>query len=305
MISFGGGGSRRHADTCEATFDSMDWSDLTDELDAWRAEGRLASLWWRDDDAVAPTPALDRLAGLAREHGVTVGLAVIPALAQPSLGPWLESVRAEVLQHGWVHRSHAANAEKKAELGRHRASEVVTAELSKGFRALGEHAGDRLLPVLVPPWNRIDPGLVQDLPRIGFQGLSTFGPRRAAEPAPGLGQTNCHVDVVDWRGGRGFVGCDRALAAVIAHLAARRRGSADPAEPTGLLTHHLVHEESIWTFIARFLERTRQHPAARWLAPSEAILGERHAASCRALSFEPSTPAGNRGARGSCTERPA
>ena len=283
----------------------MDWSDLDDELDAWGAEGRVATLWWRDDDAAAPAPALGRLAGLAREHGVTVGLAVIPALAQPSLAPWLESVRAEVLQHGWAHRNHAANGEKKAELGRHRASDIVTAELSKGFGKLGEYAGDRLLPVLVPPWNRIDPGLVQELPHIGFQGLSTFGPRRAAEPAPGLGQTNCHVDVVDWRGGRDFVGCDRALAAVVAHLAARRRGSADPAEPTGLLTHHLVHEESIWTFIARFLERTRQHPAARWLAPSEAILGERHAASRRALSFEPSTPAGNRGARGSRTERPA
>ena len=251
----------------------MDWSDLTDELDAWRAEGRIASLWWRDDDAVAPAPALARLAGLACEHGVTVGLAVIPAPAQPSLAPWLEPARVEVLQHGWTHRSHAAGDEKKSELGHHRACGVMAEELTQGLAKLRELAGARCLPVLVPPWNRIDPVLIPALPRAGFHGLSVYGPRTAAEPAPGLRQTNCHVDVVDWRGGRGFVGRDRALAAVVGHLAARRERSVDPSEATGLLTHHAVHEEATWTFIARFLERTVRHPAARWLAPGEAILG--------------------------------
>lgn len=250
----------------------MDWSNLANELDAWHAEGRTASLWWRDDDATAPAPALDRLAALAREHVVTVGLAVIPALATPSLLRWLESAHVEVLQHGWAHHDHSANGEKKAELGCHRAPGVVTAELSKGFGRLDELARDRRLPMLVPPWNRIDSGLVQVLPQIGFRGLSTFGPRRAAEPVPGLRQTNCHVDVVDWRGGRVFVGCDRAIAAVVEHLAARRARKVDPAEPTGLLTHHAVHEESTWSFITQFVERTRRHPAARWLAPSEAML---------------------------------
>ena len=251
----------------------MNWSDLTRELDAWRDEGRTASLWWRDDDAVAPAPALDRLVRLAREHEVTVGLAVIPALAEPALAPWLEPVRAEVLQHGWAHRSHAAPGEKKTELGGRRTTDDVTAELSRGFGKLGEIAGVRFRPVLVPPWNRIDPDLVPALPRAGFLGISTYGPRAGAEPAPGLRQANCHVDVVDWRGGRGFVGRGRALAAAIGHLAARRARSVDPAEPTGLLTHHAVHEESTWAFVARFLERTRCHPAARWLAPGEAILG--------------------------------
>ena len=250
----------------------MDWSDLANELDAWQAEGRIASLWWRDDDAAVPTPALDRLAGLAREHEVTVGLAVIPALAELSLAPWLESVRAEVLQHGWAHRNHAAGGEKKSELGDGRDTRAAMGELTRGFGKLRVLAGDRFRPVLVPPWNRIDPVLVPTLPRIGFRGLTTFGPRCAASPAPGLMQTNCHVDVVDWRGGRGFVGPERALAAVVGHLAARRKGSVDAAEPTGLLTHHAVHDESAWDFCARLFERARRHPAARWLEPGEAIL---------------------------------
>ena len=250
----------------------MNWSDLRDELDAWHDAGRTASFWWRDDDATAPTPALDRLAGLACEHAITVGLAVIPALAQPSLAPWLESERAEVLQHGWAHCNHAAHGQKRAELGAHRAPEVAAAELSKGFAKLRELAGARYLPVLVPPWNRIDDAVISTLADVGFRALSTFGPRRAAAAAPGIGQTNCHVDVVDWRGGRGFVGRDRAVAAVVAHLAARRTLSADPAEPTGLLTHHAVHEESTWTFIDRFMALTRRHPAVRWLAPNEAMI---------------------------------
>ncbi|MCY4285324.1 MAG: polysaccharide deacetylase family protein [Thiotrichales bacterium] len=250
----------------------MNWPDLIGELDAWRDEGRTASLWWRDDDAVAPTPALDRLAGLAGEHAVTVGLAVIPALAQPALAAWIGSAPVEVLPHGWQHRNHAGPGEKKAELAGHRQADAVVAELAQGLRRLGEIAGDRLRPVLVPPWNRIGRDLRPALPRLGFRGLSTFGPRPAVEPSPGLRQVNCHVDVVDWRGGRGFVGCDRALASVIAHLAARRARSVDSAEPTGLLTHHAVHEESTWTFLARFMERTRRHPAVRWLAPGEALL---------------------------------
>lgn len=250
----------------------MDWSDLCEELDAWHGEGRIASLWWRDDDATAPAPALDRLARLARDHEVTVGLAVIPGLAEPALASWLESVRAEVLQHGWIHRSHAAAGEKNIELGRHRAAGVVTSELSEGLAKLRELAGTRFVPVLVPPWNRIDSALIRELPGAGFRGLSTYGPRDVEMPAPQLRQTNTHVDVVDWRGGRRFVGRDRAVSAAVAHLAARRERSADPAEPTGLLTHHAVHEESTWTFIADFIDRTRSHPAVRWLAPREAIL---------------------------------
>ena len=249
----------------------MNWTHLVDEFDAWHVEGRLASLWWRDDDAATQTPALKRLADLARAHDVTIGLAVIPALVRPRLATWVESAPVEVLQHGWAHRSHTAVGEKKAEFGNGRDTDEGMRELRQGFGTLRDLVCHRFSPVLVPPWNRLDPGLIPRLAHAGFRGLSTYGPRSAAAPASGLRQTNCHVDVVDWRGGRGFVGHDRALSAVVAHLAARRAQSVDPTEPTGLLTHHAVHEEATWTFIARFLERTRRHPAVRWLAPSEAI----------------------------------
>src|SRR5438132_1435783 len=39
---------------------------LSLELHAWRRAGRAARLWWRDDDARARSPALERLAPEAR-----------------------------------------------------------------------------------------------------------------------------------------------------------------------------------------------------------------------------------------------
>ncbi len=45
--------------------------------------------------------------------------------------------------------------------------------------------------------------------------------------------------------------------------------AVDPDEPTGLLTHHLEHDEPCWAFIDRLLEETRGHPAVRWLSAEE------------------------------------
>ena len=63
----------------------MSWDRLDRELAAWAAEGREATFWWRDDDAVAATPALDRLLRLTESGGVPLALAVIPAPAEPGL----------------------------------------------------------------------------------------------------------------------------------------------------------------------------------------------------------------------------
>jgi len=36
-------------------------------------------------------------------------------------------------------------------------------------------------------------------------------------------------------------------------------GGADPDEPIGLLTHHLIHDESVWRFCEALLDRLRMH----------------------------------------------
>ena len=63
------------------------WPDLVNELDQWGEAERVATLWWRDDDAVAPTAGLERLLSIA--GGVPVALAVIPSVAEPELAVWL------------------------------------------------------------------------------------------------------------------------------------------------------------------------------------------------------------------------
>ena len=53
----------------------------------------------------------------------------------------------------------------------------------------------------------------------------------------------------------------------------RRTGEMDDAEPTGLLSHHLVHDEAAWRFIDDYIEATKSHPAARWISAREAFAG--------------------------------
>ena len=48
---------------------SAAWQKFADELARWSDAGREVELWWRDDDAARPTPALDRLLRLAADGG--------------------------------------------------------------------------------------------------------------------------------------------------------------------------------------------------------------------------------------------
>ena len=243
------------------------WHELDRELDAWASGGCQATLWWRDDDAIEPAPTLARLLALSAGQPVPLAIAVIPARALPSLAAvLLDHPTVTPMQHGYAHRNYGA---KDGELGPARPLAMNERELALGRRLMGDLFGAAALPVLVPPWNRIDPALVARLPRLGFRGLSTYGPRATAEPAPGLIQVNTHLDIIDWRGSRGFVGQEKALAQLIARLGDRRTCRADPSEPTGLLTHHLVHDAGAWDFIASLLRRIARHRGARWLAPAE------------------------------------
>lgn len=248
------------------------WRDLGAELDAWRAAGRSATLWWRDDDAAKPEPALDRLLELRRTLDVPLCLAVIPAAAQATLAEALAAEPgASVASHGYAHVNHAGTQGRKAEFGPERPLADMIGELKAGHERIGALFGAAARPILVPPWNRIAPALVPKLPEAGFRGLSTVEARTPLEANAGLVQVNIHADLIDWRGSGGFLGAEATLARIVAHLAARRSGSADADEPTGLLSHHLVHDEKAWDFLATYLERTRAHRAVRWLSAAAAF----------------------------------
>jgi hypothetical protein len=244
---------------------SARWRDFSEELNCWGAEGRMATLWWRDDDAAAPCRQLDDL--LSAAAGVPVALAVIPALAGSALAGWLEACAPtpiHVLQHGWRHLNHRASG-KKSEFPSSRVRDLAAADLWNGRQRLMELFGARALAVLAPPWNNFDAGLLPLLVETGLAAISVINPRRAVYPIPGVFASNVHVDLVAWRADRSFIGAAAALGEITAHLQERRLRSVDADEPTGILTHHLVHDDAARAFLAELVGRTREHPAARWL----------------------------------------
>lgn len=232
------------------------WQALERELEHWRAAGRTAELWWRDDDAADAGPELDRLLALHRETAMPLALAVVPARATSALAARLAAEPGvDLLQHGYAHVNHAMPGEgKKIELGLHRPAMIVLGELGTGWLALERLFGNRPLSVMVPPWNRIAPVLVPTLPEIGFTGLSTFGARARAQPVRGLRQVNTHVDLIDWKGERGFAGEEACFSVLVASLA---RSRTDSGEPVGILSHHLAMDGRAWDFLRSFWERTR------------------------------------------------
>ena len=251
------------------------WERLSAELDQWQALGHVATLWWRDDDAVTATSALDRLLGLQQDRGVPLALAVIPARVQEALACKIEHYpQIAVLQHGYAHKNYAGEGERAIELGGQRPREGVVEELEKGWRTLRAMFADRLLPVMVPPWNRICAELYPDLCGLGFRALSCFSPRPRREAVTGLLQTNCHADLVDWRRDRRFRGEDPTLAQICTHLQARRAGRVDAGEVTGILSHHLVHDDDCWRFLDTLLDECNRHPGARWLETDQACLAQ-------------------------------
>lgn len=231
--------------------------DVLKALDQRAREGRPARLWWRDDDAVAPTEALDRLLGLSTTWKIPLALAVIPERTGTALADRLGAEDlTTVTVHGWAHRNHAPATEKKAELGAHRPAPAVLAELAQGLTKLRDLYGPRLAPVLVPPWNRIAPEVVAGLPALGFHAVSTFGPPK---PAP-LAVVNTHVDLMDWHG----TGGGRPTITLYADLA---RALAPPGDGAiGILSHHLVHDVQAWAFLDALFALTQGHPGCRWVS---------------------------------------
>lgn len=225
----------------------IDWSTLTYELSLWRREALSLPIWWRDDDAVAATPELERLSALSCDVGVPVHVAVIPDLIQPTLPPLIaQEANLIPVIHGWRHISHAPDGAKNAEFGHSRDS--AQGELTQAYKRMEETFRQALVPLFVPPWNRITPEFFPDLTAAGYRGLSTYGPRKSVHVAEELLQLNTHIDPIFWRGNHGLVAPETLVTELVNTLRERRCGQADIEEPLGLLTHHLVHSEDVWTF---------------------------------------------------------
>jgi hypothetical protein len=233
-------------------------------LDRAAAHGLKIPFWWRDDDAIDATPALEMLIVLARKHNVPLAIAVVPKQATAALAARLaDQPNVSVFQHGWRHRNHAPEGEKQMELGDHRPLDVVLSELRLGFTRMVELFSAQFLPVLVPPWNRVSDTIREQRRELGLVGLSTFGTLSLGDPH----WINTHLDIFEWRPVRRPLSFSEAYTVLGAEV--ERRLAGDP-EPIGIMTHHLVHEDASWAFLDDLFELTSKHAAIAW--PSHSAL---------------------------------
>ena len=234
-----------------SVFDLVAALKLEPELRRWRRDGLRPKIWWRDDDARHPTPALDRL--LSAAAGRPLALAVIPNPQLDLLAARLAlASNVQVGQHGVDHVNKSQPGAEPSEYaptaGAGEIAQAIAAART-GFVEAG------LAPhFFTPPWNACQPGLDAALSACGFDRLSA-GPHQPADAQ--LSYAPSDVDLLRWRGGPRFRGSSRIAAALANALRWRRRAGAW-GEPVGLLTHHLVHDEPTWRFLdwlTRFADR--------------------------------------------------
>jgi hypothetical protein len=243
-----------------------DWQPLERELDRWQENGREAALWLRDDDAEAPTAALDSLLAITAAHGVAVLLAMIPVRTIAALAERLHGVRhVEPAVHGVRHHNHAGAGEKKSELGEARAADVVLAELGAARQRM---AGlfPSLSGILVPPWNRIAPAVAERIGEAGFTALSAFGWRPAGS---GVRQLNTHVDLIDWKGQGRWRDLDEVIALLSEALATSRTSHGHA--PIGILSHHLRGNAGTRRLLDDMFEGTARLPGLRWASAKQLL----------------------------------
>jgi hypothetical protein len=237
------------------------------ELDALlAARPEPLRLWWRDDDAGGDHPNLAPLLDLARRHEAPLSLAVIPDRLEPAAAARIAGAPGvTVLQHGIAHRDHARPGERKIELGGAATPDALAAAVVAGRGRLAARFGGAFLPVMVPPWNRIDAAFADRLALWGFTGFS--GWRDAGPPSPAIcTRLDVHVDGIDRRARR----C-RGLGELLGDLAALLRAGA--RGPLGILTHHRDTDEAGFQTLDRLLDLVHTHPGLR-MASAAALLRE-------------------------------
>jgi hypothetical protein len=236
---------------------------LAAELGRWGRAGRRAVLWWRDDDARAPTPALERLLALADRRRTPVTMAVIPDGPREDLRalvagrPWVS-----IAQHGADHRNRR-DGPAAGEFPSNWTREQIIAAVTSGWSRLAGLPGAQR--VFVPPWNDVHPALPEALRDSGYLALSAWGEiGRAGD------RLDAHIDLMRWRKGARFRGAARVHAA-LADALRRRRLAQQWDAPIGLLTHHLDHDPAAWAFLEAFLAWSADRPELVWASLADLL----------------------------------
>jgi peptidoglycan/xylan/chitin deacetylase (PgdA/CDA1 family) len=221
------------------------------ELDRWQRLGRSPTLWWRDDDATAASPALDRLLALAEQLGAPLTLAVIPSDTAGDLGVLRQRHGALVTfaQHGCRHVNCMQPGLPAAEFPPTADPAQLTGSVESARAALGERLGEPV-HLFVPPWNALPDNLLAALARTGHRAVSAYGATRG--DAHGVARLDTHIDLLRWKPSVRPKPLG-SLFEQLRHQLQRRRLAGAFAEPVGLLTHHRDHDDAAWRTLRSFL----------------------------------------------------
>lgn len=239
----------------------FNWDPIKEEIKIWNGEGLCLPFWWRDDDAVKPTPELERLNTLSLDLQIPVHIAVIPKFATLELADFVKANHnITSLIHGWSHENHAPEGQKKAEFGAHRSKEEMKLDLQRSVSQMSEIFGETYSTIFVPPWNRVSPEIYPLLVELGISMISASKVRQNKNIYPGLEQINTHLEPISYKVKNTLVEPEIFIAKLSAKLHDRRIGIADNSEPFGYLTHHLAQNEDMWRLSETFLNLIKEFP---------------------------------------------
>jgi hypothetical protein len=105
----------------------------------------------------------------------------------------------------------------------------------------------------------------------GIAALSTMASPTQAPPPDGLMALDVHVDLIDWKSDRGFIGTAAAIDGLLGRLRAQRLGTNAAAMPIGILTHHLVMDRETTVFLDHLGSLVGTHEAAQWTGIAELL----------------------------------
>lgn len=247
------------------------WERLSEELASWPEH---VPFWWRDDDAVANSGLLLRMLELSIDVNVPVHLAVIPSLLENSLNI-IKTDRYNqlcyVLQHGYDHQDYSAPNERKIELGGLQDADTLIANLQSGKCTLSNEFKTQYTDILVPPWNRISDAVTNKLTAVNYAKISVINGKHTNAHSD---YVNVDLDIIDWQQRR-FAGEDILLEKMITQLTqyhqAHTNNNLTSIKPYGIMTHHLVHDEASWLFLAKLFKFLIQHNNVYWVGGNDLL----------------------------------
>lgn len=248
-------------------------SDIELELNRWADIGRPVDIWVRADLGrhAGQAESAARLRSLAASAGLPIAAAIVPQYLEGEPLPALEgAVSITVLQLGYANANHEPDGETRSEYGPHRDLDEALSELSSGREALERRFGEAFLPILVPPFEFIDPVIAASLRGVGLTGLSLALQSRPLPVAgPGVVWSNVHVSLSRvWEHGGQANFQANALDLIHDQLVSRRLEVVDEAEPLGLWLDDLGADEQCEA-VAELISVLGRHASVRWLTAAE------------------------------------